>query len=97
MRVFVGMVKGDAELKIFHSMLKYNNFFVAQHIYGNVMDFMGDRILEGRPWSIGQYTKCSNKSTGTIYGADGSKTNPKKYSRGRTRNGSKQNRYLKEG
>ena len=25
LRVFVGMVKGDTELKIFHSMLKYNN------------------------------------------------------------------------
>ena len=23
--VFVGMVKGDAEIKIFHSMLKYND------------------------------------------------------------------------
>ena len=30
LRVFVGMVKGDAELKLFHSMLKYNDLFVAQ-------------------------------------------------------------------
>ena len=27
--VFLGMVKGDVELKIFHSMLKYNDLFVA--------------------------------------------------------------------
>ena len=50
LRVFVGMVKGDAELKIFHSMLKYNNFFVAQNISGNVISFMGDLPLERRPW-----------------------------------------------
>ena len=36
LRVFVGMVKGDAELKIFCSMLKYNNLFVAQNISGNI-------------------------------------------------------------
>ena len=45
----MGMVKGDAELKIFHSMLKYNNLFVAQNISGNVIAFMEDRPLEGRP------------------------------------------------
>ena len=50
LRVFVGMVIGDAELKVFHSMLKYNDLFVAQNITGNVIDFMGDRTLEGRPW-----------------------------------------------
>ena len=50
LRVFVGMVKGDAELKIFHSMLKSNGFFVAQHMSRNVIVFMGDRPLEGRPW-----------------------------------------------
>ena len=50
MGVFVGIVKGDAELKIFHSMLKYNDCFVAQNIYGNVIAFMGDCPLEGRPW-----------------------------------------------
>ena len=44
------MVKGDAELKTFHSMLKYNDFFVAQNIFGNVIAFMGDRPLEVRPW-----------------------------------------------
>ena len=44
------MVKGDAELKIFHSMLKYNNVFVAQNLSGDVIDFVGDRPLEGRPW-----------------------------------------------
>ena len=50
LRVFVGMVKGDAELKIFHSILEYNNFFVAQNISGNLIAFMGDCPLEGRPW-----------------------------------------------
>ena len=50
LRVFVGLVKGDAELKIFHSMLKYNDFFVAKNISGNVIAFMGNRTLEGRPW-----------------------------------------------
>ena len=47
--VFVGMVKGDAELKIFHSMLKYKDFFVAQNLSGNVIAFMGDCPLEGIP------------------------------------------------
>ena len=50
LQVFVGMVKGDAELKVFHSMLKYNDLFVAQNLSGNVIAFMGDRPLEGRPW-----------------------------------------------
>ena len=50
LRVFVGMVKGDAELKLFHSMLKYNDLFVAQNILGNVIAFMGDLPLEVRPW-----------------------------------------------
>ena len=50
LRVFLVMVKGGAEVKIFHSMLKYNNLFVAQNISGNVIAFMGDRPLEGRPW-----------------------------------------------
>ena len=50
MRVFVGMVKGDSELKVFHSMLKYNNLFVAQNLSGNVIAFMGYCSLEERPW-----------------------------------------------
>ena len=50
LRVFVGMVKGDAELKIFHSMLKYNGLFFAQNLSGNVIAFMGGFTLEGRPW-----------------------------------------------
>ena len=49
-RIFIGMVKGEAELKIFHSMLKYNNVFVAQNLSGDVIDFMGDRPLQGKPW-----------------------------------------------
>ena len=50
LQVLVGMVKGDAELKIFHSTLKYNDLFVAQNLSGNVIAFMGYRPLEGRPW-----------------------------------------------
>ena len=50
LREFVGVVKEDAELKILHSMLKYNDLFVAQNISGNVISFMGDRPLEGRLW-----------------------------------------------
>ena len=41
---------GSGKLKIFHSILKYNNVFVAQNISGNVIAFIGDRPLEGRPW-----------------------------------------------
>ena len=48
----MGMVKGDAELKIFHSMLKYNDLFVAQNLYGNVIALMGDLPLEGRLWTF---------------------------------------------
>ena len=44
------MVKGDAELKIFHSMLKYNNLLVAHNISGNNIALMRDLPLEGRPW-----------------------------------------------
>ena len=50
LQVFVGMVKGDAELKIFHSMLKYNYLFVAPNLSGNMIAFMGDLPLEGRSW-----------------------------------------------
>ena len=50
MRVFVVMVKGEAELKPFHSMIKYNDLFVAQNLSVNVIAFMGYRPLEGRPW-----------------------------------------------
>ena len=52
MRVFVGMVKGDAELKLFHSMVKHYDLFVAPNLSGNVIAFMGDRPLEGRPWVL---------------------------------------------
>ena len=39
LRVFVGTVKGDAELKQIYSMLKYNDLFVTQNISGNVIAF----------------------------------------------------------
>ena len=41
LRVFVGMINGDVELKIFHSMLKYNDLFVPKNILENVIAFMG--------------------------------------------------------
>ena len=44
----MGMVKGDVELKIFHSLLKENNLFVDQNVSGNVIAFLGGRPLEGR-------------------------------------------------
>ena len=50
LRFFFGMVKGDAELKLFDSMLKYNDLFVAPNLSGNVIPFMGDSPLEMRPW-----------------------------------------------
>ena len=49
MWVFFGIVKGDAELKIFHSMLKYNDLFVTKNILGKAIAFMGDLPLEGMP------------------------------------------------
>ena len=52
LRVFVGMVKGDGELKIIHSMLKYNSLFVAKNLLGNVIAFTGDLPLEGRLWIL---------------------------------------------
>ena len=33
-------------------MLKYNDLFVPQNISGNVINFMGDRPLEGMPWIL---------------------------------------------
>ena len=47
--VFVGMVKGGVELKLFHSMLNYNDLSVALNISDNVIAFMGGCPLEGRP------------------------------------------------
>ena len=52
MRVFVGMVKGYTELKIFHSILKYNNLFVAQNLSVNVIFFIGGCPLKGSPWIL---------------------------------------------
>ena len=45
LRVFVGMVKGDAELKLFYSMLKYNDIFVAPNLSGNMIVSIGDCSL----------------------------------------------------
>ena len=46
----MGVVKDDAELKLFHSMVKYNDVCVDQELSGNVIALMGDHPLEGRPW-----------------------------------------------
>ena len=46
----MGTVKGDTELKISHSMIKYNDMFVTNNLSGSVIGFMGDRILARRPW-----------------------------------------------
>ena len=48
--VFVGVVKGGVKLKLFHSILEYNDFFVAINLSGNMIAFVGDIPLEGRPW-----------------------------------------------
>ena len=44
------MVKRDTELKLFHSMIKYNDLFIAPGINGSVITFMGDLPLEGMKW-----------------------------------------------
>ena len=50
MWVFVGMVKEDNKLKVFHSMVKYNYMFATNNISGSVIGFMEDSPLFGRPW-----------------------------------------------
>ena len=50
LQIFVEIVRGDTELKVFHSMVKYNDIFVTNNISGSVIVFMGDRPLAGRPW-----------------------------------------------
>ena len=40
MQVFVGTVKGDNELKVFHSMVKYNYMSATNNISGSVIGFM---------------------------------------------------------
>ena len=45
-----GYGKRGRGVKIFHSVLKYNDFFVAKNLPRNVIAFIGDRPLEGRPW-----------------------------------------------
>ena len=49
LQVFVGIVKGDTELKSFHYMLKYNNLFVAPNLSGNLIALIGYFPLEGMP------------------------------------------------
>ena len=49
LQIFVEVVKGDTKLKVFYSMVKYNNMFSTNNIFGSVIGFMGDRPLEGSP------------------------------------------------
>ena len=44
------MVEGDTKLKVFHSMLKYNDIFETNNIIGSVIGFMRDKPLVGRSW-----------------------------------------------
>ena len=44
------MVKGDTELKVFHSMVKYNDMFATTNLIGSVIGFIGGRTLYGSPW-----------------------------------------------
>ena len=50
LKVFVGTVKWDTKLKVFHSMVNYNDMFTNNNISGSVIGFMGDMPLAGRPW-----------------------------------------------
>ena len=50
LHVFVGMVKGDTDIKVFHSMVKYNDMFANNNLNSSVIGFMGDRPLSGRLW-----------------------------------------------
>ena len=49
-QVFIGVVKGDNELKVFHSMVKFNEMFATNNLSGSVIGFIGDRPLTGSPW-----------------------------------------------
>ena len=50
--VFVDMVKWDLALKLFHSMVIYNDLFVAPNLSDNVIASMRDCPLEGRQWVL---------------------------------------------
>ena len=47
--VFVGVVKGDTELKVFHSMVKYNDMSVTNAISGSHIGLMEDTNSSRRP------------------------------------------------
>ena len=44
------MIKGDTNLKVFHSMIKYNDMFATNSLSRSVIGFMNDRPLAGRQW-----------------------------------------------
>ena len=46
LRLFFGTVKGEVKIKLFHYVLKYNGFLVAQNLSGNLIAFMGDRTAD---------------------------------------------------
>ena len=49
LQFFVGMVKRDTELKVFCSMVKYNDMFATNNLSSSVIVFMGDSPFAGRP------------------------------------------------
>ena len=50
LQIFLGIVKGDTKVKLFQSMVKYNDMFSTNNLIGSVIGFIGDRPLAGRPW-----------------------------------------------
>ena len=47
LRFFVANLVGETDLNLFHSLVKYNDMFVATSMSGHVVAFLGDRELEG--------------------------------------------------
>ena len=52
LQVFVVMVKGDTKLKVFYSMVKYNDMFATNKLIGSVIFFMVYRPWAGSPWAF---------------------------------------------
>ena len=44
------MLKGDTDLMVPQSMVKYNYMFATNNLSGSVIGFIGDRPLTGSPW-----------------------------------------------
>ena len=52
LRFFVATLVGETDLKLFHSLVKYNDMFVATSMSGHVVALLGDRELAGRPLKV---------------------------------------------